>query len=238
MSHVSLSMVAVSSGYDGNQVLSEVSLQVEAGQCVAIIGPNGHGKTTLLRTVSGLVKPRTGSIHLDGRDITRLRPHQIAAAGIAHVPQGDMLFPNMTVLENLQMGAYLPVARRSFEASLSQVFELLPMLSERRSQPARTLSGGERRMVGVARGLMMGARVLMLDEPSLGLAPLIIDQIYGLIEHLTGSGQTVLVVEENAIRIAEIADQMHLLDEGMFVWSGSGDELLAQPRILETYLGA
>ena len=130
MSSAGLRLVAVSSGYDGNQVLTDVSLEVGRGQCVAIIGPNGHGKTTLLRTVSGLVRPRSGSIHLDGRDITRLRPHQIAAAGIAHVPQGDLLFPNMTVLENLQMGAYLREASRTLETSLSKVFELLPMLSE------------------------------------------------------------------------------------------------------------
>ena len=233
-----LSLTDVSSGYEGNPVLSKVSLEVETGECVAIIGPNGHGKTTLLRTISGLLALREGTIRLDGREISRLPAHEIAASGVAHVPQGDLLFAEMTVLENLQMGAYLPRAGQAYEQRLAEVFELLPVLDERRHQYASTLSGGERRMVGIARGLMMSAKILMLDEPSLGLAPLIIEQVYTLIGQLTAAGKTVLIVEENALRVAEKAHRLHLLDEGSFVWSGSGQELLARPQLLETYLGA
>ena len=233
-----LSLTDVSSGYEGNQVLANVSLEIETGQCVAIIGPNGHGKTTLLRTISGLLALREGTISLEGRDISHLPPHEIAASGIAHVPQGDLLFAEMTVLENLRMGAHLPGAGVNYEQRLAEIFELLPVLDERRHQYASTLSGGERRMVGIARGLMMSAKILMLDEPSLGLAPIIIEQVYTLIEHLTAIGKTVLIVEENALRVAEKAHRLHLLEEGSFVWSGSGQELLARPQLLETYLGA
>jgi branched-chain amino acid transport system ATP-binding protein len=166
-----------------------------------------------------------------------LRADEVVAAGLVHVPQGDLLFPEMTVLENLRMGAYLPEATRAERQRLEEVFTLLPKLKERRGQVASTLSGGERRMVGIGRGLMAGGKILMLDEPSLGLAPIVIDQIYAVIGELKASGRTVVVVEENAMRIAEMADEMHLLDNGSFVWSGSGSELLSRPEILATYLG-
>ncbi len=227
----------VASGYGGREVLDGVSLDIDDGALTAIIGPNGHGKTTLLRTISGLVRARRGTIRLEGADITRLRPDAIAAAGVAHVPQGDLLFPDMTVLENLQMGAYLPRASKSAERTLDLVFTLLPKLAERRHQAASTLSGGERRMTGIGRGLMMDAKVIMLDEPSLGLAPIVIDQIYTLIESLKAERRTLLVVEENAMRIAAVADRIHLLDNGRFAWSGSGSEVLARPEIVEAYLG-
>jgi branched-chain amino acid transport system ATP-binding protein len=232
-----LQLADVASGYGGREVLGGISLDLNDGALTAIIGPNGHGKTTLLRTISGLVRTRHGSIRLEGTDITRLKPDAIAAAGIAHVPQGDLLFADMTVLENLQMGAYLPRAGRQAAQSLERVFALLPTLAERRHQAASTLSGGERRMAGIGRGLMMDAKVIMLDEPSLGLAPIVIDQIYGLIESLKAERRTLLVVEENTMRIAAVADRVHLLDNGRFVWSGSGDEVLAGPELLETYLG-
>jgi branched-chain amino acid transport system ATP-binding protein len=237
MTRPRLQLEGVASGYGGREVLGGVSLDLEDGALTAVIGPNGHGKTTLLRTVSGLVRARRGSIRLEGTDITRLSPSAIAAAGIAHVPQGDLLFADMTVLENLQMGAYLPSAGRNAARSLDKVFALLPKLAERRHQTANTLSGGERRMAGIGRGLMMDAKVIMLDEPSLGLAPIVIDQIYALIESLKAERRTLLVVEENAMRIAAVADRVHLLDNGAFVWNGSGGEVLARPEILETYLG-
>jgi branched-chain amino acid transport system ATP-binding protein len=233
-----LSLENVTAGYGANLVLRGVTLDVAEGSLTAIIGPNGHGKTTLLRTISGLVPVGGGSITFAGHPIARRRPDEIVAAGIVHVPQGDLLFPEMTVLDNLQMGAYLPEAAKQMKTRLEEVFALLPKLKERRGQIASTLSGGERRMVGIGRGLMTGGKLLMLDEPSLGLAPIIIDQIYEVIWELVGSGRTILVVEENAQRIADKAAQVALLDNGQFAWTGKGPELMARPKILETYLGA
>jgi branched-chain amino acid transport system ATP-binding protein len=232
-----LELKTISAGYGHQLVIRNLSLTVNEGQVAALIGPNGHGKTTLLRTISGLIRSRQGSISFAGRAITHLRPDEIVAQGIIHVPQGDLLFPEMTVLENLRMGAYLPEAAKQESKRLEEVFALLPKLRERRNQLASTLSGGERRMAGIGRGLMAGGRLLMLDEPSLGLAPVLIDQIYSVIQSLRQSGRTILIVEENATRIAEIADVLHLLDNGEFAWSGGGKELLARPEILATYLG-
>ena len=169
-------------------MLRGVSLEVPEGRLTAIIGPNGHGKTTLLRVISGLVPVSAGTIQFDGQSLGGKRADEIVAAGIVHVPQGDLLFPEMTVLENLQMGAYLPEAAKQMRTRLEEVFALLPKLKERRSQVASTLSGGERRMVGIGRGLMAGGKLLMLDEPSLGLAPIVIDRIYEVIAALTRDG--------------------------------------------------
>lgn len=227
----------IQAGYGAQTVLRGLSLDLQPGEFAALIGPNGHGKTTLLRAISGLVRLRGGEMRLDGQTIAGLRPDQIVAAGIVHVPQGDLLFPEMTVLDNLRMGAYLPEAAAHEAARLEEVYTLLPKLRDRQHQTASTLSGGERRMVGIGRGLMAGGKLLMLDEPSLGLAPIVIDQIYAVIARLRESGRSVLVVEENASRIAEYADRLHLLDNGTFVWSGGGAEFLAQPEILSTYLG-
>ncbi|SMF55761.1 amino acid/amide ABC transporter ATP-binding protein 2, HAAT family [Tistlia consotensis] len=233
-----LTLERVSAGYGHQQVIRDLSLALGEGQLAALIGPNGHGKTTLLRTISGLLHPSGGTIALEGRRLDRLRPDQIVEAGIIHVPQGDLLFPEMTVLENLRMGAYLPEAAREEARRLEEVFALFPKLRDRQGQLAGTLSGGERRMVGIGRGLMAGGRLLMLDEPSLGLAPIVIDQIYEAIATLRASGRSVLIVEENAMRIAELADVLHLLDNGSFAWSGSGAELLSRPESLAAYLGA
>lgn len=227
----------IQAGYGVQTVLRGLSLALQPGEFAALIGPNGHGKTTLLRVISGLVRLRGGQMQLEGQSIAGLRPDQIVAAGIVHVPQGDLLFPEMTVLDNLRMGAYLPDAAAHEAERLEEVYALLPKLRDRQHQTASTLSGGERRMVGIGRGLMAGGKLLMLDEPSLGLAPIVIDQIYAVIARLRESGRSVLVVEENASRIAEYADRLHLLDNGTFVWSGGGAEFLAQPEILATYLG-
>lgn len=237
MSQPLLAIEDLVAGYHGRPVLQQVSLQVPAGGVVGLIGPNGHGKSTLLRTVSGLLRATAGSIHFDGEEIANRRPDEIVARGLVQVPQGDLLFPEMTVIENLQMGAYVAPAGE-VSARLDEVVQLFPKLGERRRQVASTLSGGERRMVGIGRGLMAGGRLLMLDEPSLGLAPIVIEQIYEAIGRLTAGGRTVVIVEENASRLVGLAQELHLLDNGRFVWRGDGEALLRSPEILESYLGS
>ncbi|MGO8080422.1 ABC transporter ATP-binding protein [Rhizobium ruizarguesonis] len=231
-----LSLHNVVSGYNEFTVLKGVSFDVAAGELVTVVGPNGHGKSTLLKTISGLVPLKGGSISIDGRP-TLTKPHAVAALGVAHVPQGDMLFPEMTVLENLLMGAYLAPGKAEIDRRLEEVYALLPKLADRRNQVASSLSGGERRMVGIGRGLMMGGRILLIDEPSLGLAPLIIEQIYGVVSELSRSGRTILLVEENPARVADLADRLHLLDDGEIIWSGPPADLLARDELLATYLG-
>ncbi|MDG4675406.1 ABC transporter ATP-binding protein [Shinella sp. 838] len=231
-----LSLSNVVSGYGGLEVLKGISFDVAAGDFVTVVGPNGHGKSTLLKTISGLVPLTSGAVRINGAP-TLAKPHAIAALGVAHVPQGDMLFPEMSVLENLLMGAYLAPSKAEIDRRLDEVYTLLPKLSDRRDQIASSLSGGERRMVGIGRGLMMGGQILLIDEPSLGLAPLIIEQIYGVITELSRGGRTILLVEENPARVADLANHLHLLDDGMIVWSGPPAELLARDELLATYLG-
>jgi branched-chain amino acid transport system ATP-binding protein len=231
-----LSLSNVVSGYKELDVLKGISFDVAEGDFVTVVGPNGHGKSTLLKTISGLVPLTSGTISINGSP-TPAKPHAIAALGVAHVPQGDMLFPEMSVLENLLMGAYLAPDRAEIDQRLNEVYALLPKLADRRHQIASSLSGGERRMVGIGRGLMMGGKILLIDEPSLGLAPLIIEQIYGVIAELSKSGRTILLVEENPARVEDLADHLHLLDDGVIVWSGPPAELLARDELLATYLG-
>jgi branched-chain amino acid transport system ATP-binding protein len=233
-----LEVEGVKAGYADRIVLQSVDLTLGEGELAAIVGPNGHGKTTLLKAISGLVRASAGEIRFAGQRIDTLRPDQIVGLGIIHVPQGDLLFPAMTVHENLLMGAYRTREGGRVAESLERVYALLPKLKDRRHQVAGTLSGGERRMCGVGRGLMAGAELLMLDEPSLGLAPIVIDQVYEVILDLRRSGLSILLVEENAQRIADIADRIHLLDNGRFAWSGKASELMARTEIIEAYLGA
>ena len=227
----------VTSGYDGQTVLRDISLTVAHGSVVTIIGPNGHGKTTLLRTISGLVQPMSGEVRFDGRSLRGRKVHEIVALGVVHIPQGDLIFADMTVRDNLLMGAYLPAAHAEAATRLAEIYTLLPTLDERQDQIARTLSGGERRMLGIGRGLMTGGRILLVDETSLGLAPLVIDQIYEVITRLKNDGRTILLVEENVGRVSELAESIHLLDNGSFVWQGPPEELQLHQEILETYLG-
>jgi branched-chain amino acid transport system ATP-binding protein len=232
-----LEIANVETGYGGQKVLRGISLEMPKGGMVTLIGPNGHGKTTLLRSISGLVKLWGGEILLDGEKINGRRAHQIVKKGVVHIPQGDMLFPDMTVFDNLMMGAYPSAAYASAAERIQTVFKLLPQLDERRYQIASTLSGGERRMLSIGRGLMANGKLMLIDEPSLGLAPLVIDQIYEVIADLKRQGIAILLVEENASRVVGVADRVYLLDDGKIVWSGSPSEMEENADILEIYLG-
>lgn len=237
MSTPVLSVDGVTAGFGGQHVLRGVSLEVAEGTVVTLIGPNGHGKTTLLRCISGLMRPWSGDIHLDGTRITARKAHEIVGMGVIHIPQGDLIFPEMSVYDNLMMGAYLPHVHAKADRRLAEVYELLPRLRERADQTASTLSGGERRMLSIGRGLMGDGRILMIDEPSLGLAPLVIDQVYDVIKDLKAQGLAILVVEENASRAMEIGDRVYLLDDGHLVWQGAPEEMAENEDILATYLG-
>jgi branched-chain amino acid transport system ATP-binding protein len=227
----------LSGGYPNRRVLHDLDLQLGEGRCVAVIGPNGHGKTSLLRAISGLLPETSGEITLAGQKITGRPAEQIVAAGVVHIPQGDLLFPEMTVRENLLMGAYLVRDGATINRRLEEVFALLPKLAERQKQQANSLSGGERRMVGIGRGLMSGGRLLLIDEPSLGLAPIIIEQIYGLLATLREQGRSILLVEETASRTLPLADDVYLLDGGRFAWHGAPSDLIDRPELIATYLG-
>lgn len=226
----------LSAGYDDAAVLHEVTLEVDAGETVALLGPNGHGKTTLLRTISGLHRLAQGGVQFDGENLTCRRANVIAGRGLIHVPQGDQLFPDMTVLENLLVGAYLPHEWRRRRHRLEEVWHIFPEIHARRDTPAGALSGGERRMVAVGRALMGRARLLMIDEPSLGLAPVAIQRLYQALAALKEAGTAMLLVEEAADRIAGIADRVYLMDSGRIIRAGPTAEVLADKALLETYL--
>lgn len=231
-----LAVKGLTTGYRQIRVLHDVSFELERGGITAVIGPNGHGKSTLLRAISGLLPAWSGKIEFDGAAVARGAPGR-ARAGLVLVPQGDQLFSGMTVEENLLMGGYVRADMAEVRKTLAEVFELFPRLEERRAQRASGLSGGERRMVGIGRGLMAKAKLIMIDEPSLGLAPLIIEQIYAALAGLAARGQSILVVEENPGRVAKVAQAFHLMDGGRFTWSGSAAELAQSGDILKTYLG-
>ncbi len=232
-----LEVKGLTAGYAGSEVLHGIDLTVKDGEGVIVLGPNGHGKTTLLRAITGLLPPRSGSVLLDEREITRWRPDAIAAAGVVHIPQGDLLFPDMTVLENLVMGAYLRATWSERNQRLGRVYELFPWLKERGRQLARTLSGGERRMLALGRGLMSKAKILLIDEPSLGLAPLTTEQIYASIRRVKESGMAILLADENANHVAGLADRVYLLETGVLVREGPAEKMLQDKALLESYLG-
>jgi branched-chain amino acid transport system ATP-binding protein len=232
-----LEVTGLSAGYGDLRVLRDISLAVRAGETSAILGPNGHGKTTLLRTISGLHRAEAGKVVFDGTDITRARANRIASLGLVHAPQGDLLFPEMTVMENLQVGAYAPSTWCRRIERLELVLGIFPELNERRDTLARNLSGGERRMTAVGRALMSQPRLIMLDEPLLGLAPLAIERMYAALARLKEQGLTILMVEEAADRVVGIADVLHLLDAGTIVRAGAAQEILEDERLLKTYLG-
>ena len=217
--------------------LSGLDLSVQGQQIVALLGSNGVGKTTLINTISGVIRPTQGNITFEGTKLDKEPAHRIVELGIVQVPEGRRLFPQMTVLENLQMGAYALRARSRVTKSIKFVFDLLPRLKERTSQLAGTLSGGEQQMVALARGLMANPRLLILDEPSLGLAPLVVQTIFDTIKEVRATGITVLLVEQNVRQVLSFCDRAFVLEDGRISLEGNGIELLENPHVREAYLG-
>ena len=232
-----LSLANVSAGYGSFQALFDVSLEVKAGESVAVIGPNGAGKSTLMRVISGLIRPTNGTMTMEGRSLAEVAPHEVIALGISQVPEHRRLFPRLTVEENLKMGAYLPSARARFDQRLAMVYELFPRMKERRAQPAGTMSGGEQQMCAIGRALMSGPKLLLLDEPSAGLAPVIVQSIFELVRKISSEGYTVLIVEQNIRQVLKVVDRAYLLETGRIKSSGSSKELLASDEIRKAYLG-
>ncbi len=223
--------------YGDVQALWDVSFAVQPGEIVTLVGSNGAGKTTTLKTISGILRPAVGRVCLEGQDLGPLPPHEILARGIAQVPEGRRLWPHMTVLENLELGAYTAAARRGAAQSLEWVLALFPRLGERRGQLAGTLSGGEQQMLAIARGLMSRPRLLRLDEPSLGLAPLLVEEVFRIVREINGQGMTVLLVEQNLRQALEVAHRAYVLEAGRVTLSGPSGEVLANAHIRAAYLG-
>ena len=214
-----------------------VSLSVQPGELLCVVGPNGAGKTTLINTLAGILRASAGSIWFEGRDITQLPPHRFCEAGIAIVPEGRRLFTGMSVLENLELGSYLPAAKAHRKQSLEAAIELFPVLREKLASPAGELSGGQQQMVAIARALMARPRLLLLDEPSLGLSPLIVHDMFAAIRRINASGMSVLMVEQNVAMAMEVSTRAYVLEEGRVVAEGAPDDLLARPEIQRAYLG-
>src|SRR5713226_7504512 len=232
-----LALSGVSAGYGSFQALFGVSLSVAAGEAVGVIGPNGAGKTTLMRVISGLLGVTAGEVSLEGRLLNGVAAYQIVEAGIAHVPENRRLFPRLTVEENLRMGAFITSARRHFAERLAWIYELFPRLEERRRQPAGTMSGGEQQMCAIGRALMSKPQILLMDEPSAGLAPLIVDQVFDLVRRIRGEGFTVLIVEQNVQQVLEVVDRAYLLESGHIKLSGAAAELARNDDIRRSYMG-
>ena len=223
--------------YGGIEALKGISFEVDQGQIVTLIGANGAGKSTTLRTISGLVPPKDGRIYFEGRDITDFNTQKIVETGIAMVPEGRRVFANLTVQENLRIGAYLRKDKAEIEEDINYVYDLFPRLKERSWQLAGTLSGGEQQMLAVGRAVMTRPKLIMMDEPSLGLAPLVVKDIFKIIQTLKGTGMTVLLIEQNANAALHACDYAYVMETGRITTSGTGEELLASEAIQEAYLG-
>ncbi|WP_119418098.1 ABC transporter ATP-binding protein [Desertibaculum subflavum] len=232
-----LKLEGVSAGYGDFQALFGASLDVQAGEAVAVIGPNGAGKTTLLRVISGIIPLREGHLSMEGRPLDRVPAHRIIETGIAHVPENRRLFPRLTVEENLKIGAYLPAARSRFAERLDFVYSLFPRMKERRNQLAGTMSGGEQQMCAIGRALMSGPKLLLMDEPSAGLAPVIVQQVFDLVRRIRSEGYTVLIVEQNIQQVLKVVDRAYLLEVGRIKLSGKSADLLASDEIRRAYIG-
>ncbi len=232
-----LELRAVTAGYGHFTALWEVDLTVGRGEAVAVVGPNGAGKTTLLRVVSGLVPPRVGELRFAGASLVGRRPHEVVARGIAHVTEGRRIFPGLTVHDNLRMGAFLPAARAAFRESLARVFALFPVLAERQGQRAGSLSGGEQQMLAIGRALMSRPKLILLDEPSMGLAPVMVLRLFDLIRRVRDEGYTILIVEQNVRQVLKLADRAYLLEVGRIRTEGRADQLREEAFVRQAYVG-
>lgn len=224
-------------GYGSLQALFDVTLEINSGEAVAVIGPNGAGKTTLLRAISGMLPVSSGELTLQGRSLLAVPPYRIIELGIAHVPENRRLFPRMTIAENMKMGAFVPDARAKFEERLAFVYELFPQLKERHRQLAGTLSGGEQQMCAIGRALMSGPKLLLMDEPSAGLAPVIVQQVFNLVRRIRAEGFTVLIVEQNIEQVLRVVDRAYLLEVGAIKMSGTAEELRNSESLRKAYIG-
>ncbi|HEX6286794.1 MAG TPA: ABC transporter ATP-binding protein [Acidimicrobiia bacterium] len=232
-----LEVTDLTAGYGKAQALYGISLLVDEGEIVTILGPNGAGKTTLVNSIAGVIKPTGGAVVLDGTDMLTLAPHQISSHGVALVPEGRRIFPRMTVSDNLDIGAYGKSARDGREENLSRVHEVFPRLAERANQEAGTLSGGEQQMLAIGRALMSRPKLLLLDEPSLGLAPIIVSGIFEVLREINSSGVSILLVEQNAVEALDLASRGYVLEEGHIVGEDESEALLNDERLRKAYLG-
>jgi branched-chain amino acid transport system ATP-binding protein len=233
-----LQLVDVDSGYGDVEILTKVSLEVREGEVVSVIGANGAGKTTMLSTISSLIKPTSGKVFFDGEEVSGIPAHKLVERGLIMVPEGRRLFPDLTIQENLTLGGYSRAARKHRASRMEEVFDLFPRLKERRTQAAGSLSGGEQQMCAIARGVMSGPKLMMLDEPSLGLAPIIVEQLFGLIKQLQERGMTLLMVEQNVLDALEMSSRGYVLERGVITMTDTGEALLGDERIQAAYLGA
>jgi branched-chain amino acid transport system ATP-binding protein len=227
----------LTAGYGKIDILHDLSLEVNVGEIVSIIGPNGAGKSTAFKTIVGFLRPRHGTVMFNGEAITGVRPDRVLRRGLAYVPQGRIVFPQMTVLENLEIGAYIETDSRRVTAALERVYALFPILAERRAQRAGTMSGGEQQMVAIGRALMTSPRLIMLDEPSLGLSPKFVTLIFDKLVDMKRAGFTLMLVEQNAVRALAIADRAYVLELGRNRFEGPGPRLLGDPEVKRLYLG-
>ena len=227
----------VTAGYGAFTALWDVALRVERGEAVAVVGPNGAGKTTLLRVISGVIPPRSGELVFDGASLTGRPPHDVVAHGIAHVPEGRRLFPALTVAENLKMGAFLPSARKRFRENVEKVYALFPVLKEREKQRAGSLSGGEQQMLAIGRALMSQPKLILFDEPSMGLAPVMVLRLFDLIRRVRQEGYTILVVEQNVRQVLKLVDRAYLLEVGRIKMEGRAEVLSEQDFVRQAYVG-
>jgi branched-chain amino acid transport system ATP-binding protein len=232
-----LTLRNVNAGYGDFQALFDISLDVNAGEAVAVIGPNGAGKTTLMRVISGLIPASRGQITMETTSVLDTPPHQVVALGIAHVPENRRLFPRMTVEDNLRMGSFAPQFRARFSERLDFVYDLFPRMKERRSQMAGTMSGGEQQMCAIGRALMSDPKLLLMDEPSAGLAPVIVQQVFGLIERIRAQGLTVLIVEQNVKQVLGVVDRAYVIEAGSLRMQGTSQELLQSEEIQKSFMG-